>query len=1294
MIEVKFYGLNDDGVTAERGRLVWDGDSIRPDPPDSLLLQNVLASPAGMDDRGPVATINDPEAFLKALQGQYRSAYLRAGPPEETVEAAAKSARRVPPSPFRGRKSLAYFAKGEGQPCRQGETAARSRCIPASDEGGKQPTAKQGEQVQQPAKPQRHAKPKKTLKERARAARDRFNKIKEKVKEGGRKAADKAGYAVVRTKHFFQELAEKVLGKATAEEAAKVYEVVQDTFNEVMLGEDYDIPDDPSSLGLDIALNLIPDTVAWLWRWGRKKFTGVDPREVKYSKALKEGVDLKAVAKLITKYIDDLVEKGFDVEPLDEEGVLELLERNWAKYEEGSLRRGEKTLSYRVKMKEGKDTAGRRYCWDENTGNRIPCSPGPSDSGQQAAAPEAAQQQPQQPQQPRPKQSRKDARRASRIIAKKRVEQRKAQTKAVKEMLDKVSVGSIKKAIASAKQAVDAAMQKFRNTQAAAKAGALKMVDWAAKEFNLDPDDVNRIKKRLGDYNEKETEELGKKGEYGPRPGPSKIGSVLRVLKSVAPEMTAQIVRRLRVASGGGDPRERPASDKPTLARRVLGPKVHRAVMQALGQQHVDTPPTPEQTARLQQKLQEEWDRMQREGGQKALSWLVGDRGGALVPPPAQGKFATPFRNRKGIPRRNLEVEQFGKLLAGVKAIRRSAKNPNYCYDDELKKRVPCDKKPTGEGVNTGKPQKEEQPVKKPEYLEDEDVRQAQAGVDQALERVNRARQTEGIADNEYAEQAAEFAERQYAEAVEIARRKREAENFTGVDEEGRYWHNGVRQPEFVPSRSPDEIDSDIAQAERDLDLYRRLAEGAAQPARRAFQYNVERTERELEELRRERADAAESQDSREPTPEEVRAVHNPETGRQSAVDAIENNAEVAAMVRDGDRLGSLEIEQLSEAVHNAWMDREASLPGGGRSSRRHLMIPYDQLSEADKEKDRAFVREVVASMRPKDYWGSKQQPFWRPGPNPTVDTVVTRQGEDGPEVLLIRRKEGGAEGGKWVLPGGFINTDAKRGEPFKEGKETPQDAALRELAEESGLDLNTIKERLKTVGKFDSRGRDPRDNAEAWAVSDAFAVELPPEMADAYVEGRDDADRAEWVPVSKLGERDIAFDHRDIIARSESRRLLDDQDKKGDRWPSEVLRAFNSGLIHKGDALSLLTEVDSPQSQQAAQQILYGGTGPEKPAAKPKVRYGKPQNVTADKLTAGDRFQTEDGRRDVVESVERTPRGVLVTTKRGYRFDFPANRELTVESPGQSTAKPKVKPSPLKGRKKPAKKPTPKKKK
>lgn len=180
------------------------------------------------------------------------------------------------------------------------------------------------------------------------------------------------------------------------------------------------------------------------------------------------------------------------------------------------------------------------------------------------------------------------------------------------------------------------------------------------------------------------------------------------------------------------------------------------------------------------------------------------------------------------------------------------------------------------------------------------------------------------------------------------------------------------------------------------------------------------------------------------------------------------------------------------------------------------------------KSKKASTPKEEKTSPKGEEYWGSSKQPYWRPGNNPTVDNLITRDGPNGPEILLVKRKEGSVEGGKWALPGGFHDTKAPKGSMWKPGKETARQAALRELAEETGLEIKTLSRRLREVGSYEGGGRDPRDNDEAWGRSTAFKLHLPPELASKVVKGNDDAEDAKWFSISSLPT--LAFDHSKMI--------------------------------------------------------------------------------------------------------------------------------------------------------------------
>jgi 8-oxo-dGTP diphosphatase len=129
-----------------------------------------------------------------------------------------------------------------------------------------------------------------------------------------------------------------------------------------------------------------------------------------------------------------------------------------------------------------------------------------------------------------------------------------------------------------------------------------------------------------------------------------------------------------------------------------------------------------------------------------------------------------------------------------------------------------------------------------------------------------------------------------------------------------------------------------------------------------------------------------------------------------------------------------------------------------------------------------------------------------------TVDCVVF--GFDGGElkILLIQR---GIEPfkGEWALPGGFVDPG-----------ETLDEAALRELKEETGLE-NVFLEQLYTFGAV---MRDPRERV----VSVAYVALVQPD--DHTTQAQTDADDARWFHTSDIPE--LAFDHSEILTMGISR--------------------------------------------------------------------------------------------------------------------------------------------------------------
>jgi len=133
-----------------------------------------------------------------------------------------------------------------------------------------------------------------------------------------------------------------------------------------------------------------------------------------------------------------------------------------------------------------------------------------------------------------------------------------------------------------------------------------------------------------------------------------------------------------------------------------------------------------------------------------------------------------------------------------------------------------------------------------------------------------------------------------------------------------------------------------------------------------------------------------------------------------------------------------------------------------------------------------------------------------------TVDVVIVTMSEGTLQVLLVRRGEAPFEG-MWAIPGGF-----------KRPTETLDEAAKRELTEETGVDAASL---LTQFGAYGDPGRDPRMNV----VTVAYLAVL--RDVGAVVAGTDAA-AASLVPVADVleGKLELAFDHlqlvRDAVAR------------------------------------------------------------------------------------------------------------------------------------------------------------------
>ena len=119
--------------------------------------------------------------------------------------------------------------------------------------------------------------------------------------------------------------------------------------------------------------------------------------------------------------------------------------------------------------------------------------------------------------------------------------------------------------------------------------------------------------------------------------------------------------------------------------------------------------------------------------------------------------------------------------------------------------------------------------------------------------------------------------------------------------------------------------------------------------------------------------------------------------------------------------------------------------------------------------------------------------------PKLAVDCIILLDGR----VLLIHRRNP-PQG--WALPGGFV-----------EYGESVEDAVRREMREETGLELDG----LRQFRAYSEPGRDPRGHT----VSVVFVA-----RGAGKPEAGDDADRYRLVDLSDIPEDELVFDHAQIL--------------------------------------------------------------------------------------------------------------------------------------------------------------------
>jgi 8-oxo-dGTP diphosphatase len=122
--------------------------------------------------------------------------------------------------------------------------------------------------------------------------------------------------------------------------------------------------------------------------------------------------------------------------------------------------------------------------------------------------------------------------------------------------------------------------------------------------------------------------------------------------------------------------------------------------------------------------------------------------------------------------------------------------------------------------------------------------------------------------------------------------------------------------------------------------------------------------------------------------------------------------------------------------------------------------------------------------------------------PIPTVDAIIQKSNF----ILLVKRRKDPYKN-QFALPGGFVN----------EG-ETIEEAIKREVYEETSLEVHPI----DILGVYSDPKRDPRGHI----MTVVFIVIIIRGNTRAV----DDAKEISWIPIEKIKDIQIAFDHKLVI--------------------------------------------------------------------------------------------------------------------------------------------------------------------
>ena len=110
--------------------------------------------------------------------------------------------------------------------------------------------------------------------------------------------------------------------------------------------------------------------------------------------------------------------------------------------------------------------------------------------------------------------------------------------------------------------------------------------------------------------------------------------------------------------------------------------------------------------------------------------------------------------------------------------------------------------------------------------------------------------------------------------------------------------------------------------------------------------------------------------------------------------------------------------------------------------------------------------------------------------------------------LLLVKRAPRLSEGGKWGLPGGFLDRD-----------ETLAEGVLRELREETGWEGRVLS--LLRINSRPDRPHEDRQN-----VAFDFVIAPLEKRGEPDTESSD----VQWIPIDRVLSLDLAFDHMESV--------------------------------------------------------------------------------------------------------------------------------------------------------------------